>query len=225
MTAYWLNIPTWLSNEFLAEIETLKAMWENSLKWALEAWILFEIRDIEDITEAIIASNNEDVRKVMLNIGGGSFNHLRGFLNNLEKQGFTTDIDYSEFLNGADLEEKWLKDRFVIYLENRWINIDASLLNKKDTSENWNKWNENSNKNWNKWNNEAIKNLHKIEVRSILLNKLDRLDDLTIQRTINNINKLKENIRNSNMRQEVKQNQMIILNAIEEVLNEIKLTD
>ncbi len=228
MTAYWLDIPKWLSDEFLAEVETLKAMWESSLKWALEAWVLFEIRDIEDITKAIIASDNEDIRKVMLNIGGGSFNHLRGFLNNLEKQGFTTDIDYSEFLTEADLEEKWLKDRFVIYLENRWIDIDASLLNQKDSSEKWGK-------EWNKWqakqiwkdqdirnNQSAAKEKYKNEIRSIIWNRLTSFSTERLDSIQKNINIMRESIKNSNIESSIKHNYMAILWALEDIINEIR---
>ncbi len=151
MEAYWLEIPKWLSEEFLEETEKLKAMWNWSLKEALEAGVLFEIRDIEDIAKTISLTQNEDIRKVMLNIGWGSFNHLRWFLTNLEKQGFTIDIDYSDFLTLDDLSQKWLKDRFIPYLNNRGIDIDETLLKTKDDKNK--KWQQN--KNWNSkslWN-------------------------------------------------------------------------
>ena len=142
MEAYNLELPDWLSEEFQAELDSLKSMGEWSLKEALEAWVLFEIRDIEDIAKTISLTQNEDIKKVMFNIGGGSFNHLRWFLTSLDKQGFTTDIDYSEFLTEEDLEQKGLKDRFIRYLNNKWINIDETLLNSKDdTDKKWQqKW-------------------------------------------------------------------------------------
>jgi len=42
----------------------------------------------------------------MVNIGGASYNHMRGFVNGLANNGYTTDIDYSDYLTSEDIKTK-----------------------------------------------------------------------------------------------------------------------
>lgn len=230
MNAYDLETPTELSPEFLEEVSHLRAMWEWSLKEALEAWVLFEIRDIEDIAYTISISQNEDIRKVMLNIWGGSFNHLRWFLTNLEKQGFTTDIDYSEFLSSEDLKEKGLKDRFIPYLENMGIEIDSSLLKTKDDKEgnNWNqKWKSGEVK-WGQKGEEMKlvqqqrKEAFKSKINNEMWDSLRSMNSDRLQIALNRLEVIIENTKKDNsINQEQKQSIMPIYNALKEVLENI----
>jgi len=231
MKAYDLEIPTWLSAAFLEETERLKSMGEWSLKKALEAWVLFEIRDIEDIAKTISLTENEDIKKVMLNIGWWSFNHLRWFLNNLEKQGFTTDIDYSEFLSKEDLQQKDLKDRFIAYLNNIWISIDTTLLNTKDNKDKkwqqkW-KWKSKKMKWWQK--DEAFKNTQKQRKEAFkskidreMWNKIRSMNEDRLKILLNRLEKIRNDIKNNeNISQNLKHSYMPALNALEEIVNEI----
>lgn len=230
MNAYNLEVPNGLSKEFQAEADHLKSMWEWSLREALEAWVLFEIRDIEDIAYTISITENEDIRKVMLNIWWGSFNHLRWFLSNLEKQGFSTDIDYSEFLTEDDLQEKGLKDRFIPYLKNMGVEIDASLLNTKDNT-GGNKWNQKWNSNEVRWNQKgeemkSVQQQRKEFFKNRIYNEmgasLRSMDSDRLHTALNRLELIIENTKkDNNITQEQKQRVMPIYNALKEVLEEI----
>ena len=86
--------------------EGLKAKWALSLNDALEVWISIEKVDIDDIYTAILASDNDDIRTVLVNIWGASYNHMRGFVKALDNNDMTTGIDYSDYLNADDIDTK-----------------------------------------------------------------------------------------------------------------------
>ena len=93
---YDINIPT--NYDHIQDLyNDLKAKWALSLHDALEVWVMIEIVDIDDIVTAIKSTDNDDIKTVFVNIGGGSYNHMRGFVKALWNNDFTTDIDYSEY--------------------------------------------------------------------------------------------------------------------------------
>lgn len=94
---YSLPVPTGygtLSDTY----ESLKLLGEKSEKDALEVGLKVEMLDIEDMAKAIKASDNDDIRVVFTNIGGASYNHLRGFSKGLSQKGYATTIDISKYL-------------------------------------------------------------------------------------------------------------------------------
>ncbi len=103
------GLPTPLTyGELQDEFDMLKAEWEKWLKEALEVGIKIEILDIEDIIDTIKTTDNDDIKIVLTNIGGASYNHLRGFIKWLQNNRLTTTIDYSKYLSAADISTQWL---------------------------------------------------------------------------------------------------------------------
>lgn len=87
--------------------ETLKTEWEKWLKEALEVWVKIEMLDIEDIVKNIKNTDNTDFKMVFTNIWWASYNHLRWFLKALWNNNYTTNIDYSKYLNSDEINTKW----------------------------------------------------------------------------------------------------------------------
>ncbi len=120
---YSLPIPTTygeLSNTFT----TLKAEWEKWAKEALEVGIKIEMLDIKDIVDTIKTTDNDDIKIVLTNIWGASYNHLRGFVQGLTNNGFTTTLDYSAYLSQADINTRWsLKSKLSEKLTAEWIKL------------------------------------------------------------------------------------------------------
>ncbi|MDP2090936.1 MAG: DUF2202 domain-containing protein [Candidatus Gracilibacteria bacterium] len=85
--------------ELQSNYDSLKAEGEKGLKEALEVGVKIEILDINDIVDTIKSTDNDDLKVVFTNIGGASYNHMRGFLKALKSNNFTTEIDYSKYLN------------------------------------------------------------------------------------------------------------------------------
>ena len=74
-----------------------------SLAGALDAAVGLEIEDIDAIAEAAARSNNVCVRRVMAQLGGGSFNHLRAFLRQFLARGLTTEHPWQDYVSAAEL--------------------------------------------------------------------------------------------------------------------------
>lgn len=98
---YGIDIPTDYG-ELNDEFEALKTQWEQGLKEALEVGVKIEMLDIEDIADTILSTDNDDIKIVFTNIGGASYNHLRGFVKALNNNGFETNLDYEVYV--TDLE-------------------------------------------------------------------------------------------------------------------------
>lgn len=128
---YSLPIPTGygeLENTFA----TLKAEWEKWAKEALEVWLKIEMLDIKDIVETIKATDNADIKIVLTNIWWASYNHMRGFLQWLSNNGYTTTIDTSSYLTPSDLTTRWnLKSKLSEKLASEWVSLptQASVTN------------------------------------------------------------------------------------------------
>lgn len=93
---YGIDIPNSYSH-IQSLYDDLKAKWALSLHDALEVWVSIEIVDIDDIVTAIKSTDNDDIKTVFVNIGWGSYNHMRGFVKALANNNMTTDIDYSDY--------------------------------------------------------------------------------------------------------------------------------
>jgi hypothetical protein len=101
------NIETPTNYDHIQELyDDLKSKGSVSLKDAIEVGIKIEIVDIDDIVTAIKSTDNDDIKTVFVNIGGASYNHMRGFVKALDNNDMTTDIDYSDYINEDDINTK-----------------------------------------------------------------------------------------------------------------------
>lgn len=82
---------------------TLKSMVDSSLTGAIEVGIMVETWDIDHLLAEYQKVTDTDVRQVFENIGGGSFNHLRAFLQFAEQYNYTPTTDYSRYMTPTDL--------------------------------------------------------------------------------------------------------------------------
>lgn len=112
---YDLDTPTGYG-ELQDEFDALKAEGAKGLQKALEVGIKVEMLDIQDIKDTIKTTDNDDIKLVFTNIGGESYNHMRGFVMGLKNNNLTTDIDYSAYLSDTEvapwvqLQEKLRKE-------------------------------------------------------------------------------------------------------------------
>lgn len=125
---YALDIPIDYG-ELSDEFEVLKTQWGESLQKAFEVWVQIEILDIEDIAETIRTTDNDDLKIVFTQIWGASYNHLRGFLKGLTQNGFSTGIDYSDYLSESEVNTKWgaLKSKMAEKLEAEWVDLPEQV--------------------------------------------------------------------------------------------------
>lgn len=102
---YSLPVPTGYG-ELQSTFDSLKAEGEKGKKEALEVGLKIEMLDIEDMVKAIKATDNDDVKIVFANIGGASYNHLRGFSKALSANGSATSVDVSKYLSATELQSR-----------------------------------------------------------------------------------------------------------------------
>ena len=81
--------------------ETLQGLYDDlvnrgsaSVKDALHVGTAIEEIDILDLEERMVQTDREDILLVYANLKSGSENHLRAFVNNLQKQGFEYSPEY-----------------------------------------------------------------------------------------------------------------------------------
>ena len=96
---YSLPDPTKGPGEF--SNETLQKLYDDlvrrgsaSVKDALQVGAAIEEIDILDLEERMAQTDREDILLVYANLKSGSENHLRGFVNNLQRQGFEYSPEY-----------------------------------------------------------------------------------------------------------------------------------
>lgn len=107
---------------------TLKAEWEKWLKEALEVGLKIEILDVKDIVDTIKTTDNDDLKLVFSNIGGASYNHMRGFLQTLQANHMTTTVDYSSYLTESDINTRGsLKEKLTNTLRAEWITLPTQV--------------------------------------------------------------------------------------------------
>ena len=114
--------------------EQLKAKVDEGLEQALNVGVTIEEVDIKDIAKLVkqaYDANAQDLVAVYTNIAGGSYNHLRGFLQSLRNYGYSLP-DVSEYLpNGVTVDQllqmRWpdAKKLFVEYVKEHY-GIDLS---------------------------------------------------------------------------------------------------
>lgn len=167
------ELPTPTNYDHIQDLyDDLKAKWALSLKDALEVWVNIEIVDIDDIITAIKASDNDDIRTVLVNIWGASYNHMRGFVKALDNAWYNTDIDYSDYIDTDDVNTKWpIKIKLAERLESEWVELpegatSQALKEKCDKEKGWEghgkgngkgQWsNENMRWQWNGWNSSNV---------------------------------------------------------------------
>ncbi|MDD5213014.1 MAG: DUF2202 domain-containing protein [Candidatus Gracilibacteria bacterium] len=108
--------------------DSLKAEGEKSLQSALEVGLKVEMLDIDDITKTIKSTDNNDFKIVFTNIGGASYNHMRGFLKALNNNGLTTSIDYSSYLSQDELNTKGsLKNKLSEKLVSEGVSLPSQV--------------------------------------------------------------------------------------------------
>ena len=93
---FWLDDPIlddtpWVfnSNEMDKLYKDLTAAWDVSLVEALKVGMIIEDLDIKDLNELLAETTNEDIIRVYDNLLKWSYNHLRAFMKNLERKGWT----------------------------------------------------------------------------------------------------------------------------------------
>ena len=96
---YSLPDPTKGPGEF--SNETLQGLYDDlvsrgsaSVKDALQVGAAIEEIDILDLEERMAQTDREDILLVYANLKRGSENHLRAFVNNLQRQGFEYSPEY-----------------------------------------------------------------------------------------------------------------------------------
>ena len=200
--------------------DTLKEAGSKSAFDALEVWVKIEFVDIDDIITAIKATDNEDIKVVLTNIWGGSYNHLRGFLKAIDNNGYETELDWTPYLEETDLDIKWpIKYKLAEKLESEWVDLpeQVSSDNMKIQKGNddhsdkgeWKKWEKNENANKWKWNNDSKNSwkgqwknsstfeLYKKSVNSKYWSVINAMSNSRLEILIDNIDELLEKIDNS----------------------------
>jgi hypothetical protein len=97
------------SNKTLQELyDELVSRGSISLKDALDVGAVIEEIDILDLEERSAQTEREDIRLVYANLKQGSENHLRAFVNNLQRQGYEyspehlSKEEYSRIISGKN---------------------------------------------------------------------------------------------------------------------------
>lgn len=207
--------------------DKLKSKGSLSLKDALEVWIKIEIVDIDDIIKAIKTTDNDDIKTIFVNIGGASYNHMRGFVKALKNNNLTTDIDYSDYINENDINTKGpIKLKLAEKLESEGIELPewatSEAIKKKCAEKKWNKkhWEDKEHsenkKNWKNIINNELKNKYKKAINSKYWEKIAKISDEKLKIIIKKIDVfLEKNISEKNK---------IVLIALKEIIEE-KLND
>ena len=103
---------------------TLKNKIDQSEKDAIEVGITVEMVDIDNIAADIKATDNDDLKIILTNIGGASYNHLRGFVNALQNAGYETDLEWTNYISEDDLNTRGpLKVKLAEKLEAEGVDL------------------------------------------------------------------------------------------------------
>ena len=78
--------------------DDLMAQGSSSVEEALRIGAVIEETDIQDLKDRLVETDNEDVKMVYESLMRGSRNHLRAFVNNLDRRG----IDYTPQVLGQE---------------------------------------------------------------------------------------------------------------------------
>ncbi len=92
--------------ELQSTYDALIAKGNLSLKDAIEVGITIEILDIEDIDKTLAETSNESIIRTYEKLREGSINHLNSYVAQLQKNNFTTDLDWGKFTSQEEVSEK-----------------------------------------------------------------------------------------------------------------------
>lgn len=181
--------------ELQSNYDSLKIEWDKWLKEALEVWVKIEILDINDIIDTIKSTDNDDLKIVFTNIGGASYNHMRWFLKALNNNNFTTDIDYSKYLNQEQVDSTWtLKYLLSEKLTAEWITLPDQV---SSASIKANCANEESNMKAREWYKSQINKKYWNTIKKYDNSKLQVIDwkiDIAIEK-LENTNNINESVK------------------------------
>ncbi|MDD3794058.1 MAG: DUF2202 domain-containing protein [Candidatus Gracilibacteria bacterium] len=228
---YALEVPTGYG-ELTDEFDALKAEGSISLLKALEVGVKIEMLDIEDITETIKTTDNTDFKIIFTNIGGASYNHLRGFLSAINIAGLTTTIDYSEYLTSDEVNTKGgtLKYKMAEKLESEGVilptqassnsikeNCAKEEANKNQgqsmgNSSNANKGNGAVNSNFN-----SLKNKYKNTIDTRYTKTLSKMNNAELTNLVSKIDLLSKEIQTKNYTTITKQNYNAMLSVLRDL--------
>ena len=98
------NIPRPIDYGVYSETyNVLIKMLDSSLTGAIEAGVMIEVGDIDHLLAEYKKIEDQDIRRVFENIGGGSFNHLRAFLKLAGQNKYTVTTDFSKYMNSDEI--------------------------------------------------------------------------------------------------------------------------
>lgn len=83
--------------------DVLKKILDSSLTGAIEAGVMIETGDIDHLLSEYKKVEDQDVRMIFENIGGGSFNHLRAFLRLAGQEKYTVTTEYSRYMKSDEI--------------------------------------------------------------------------------------------------------------------------
>ncbi len=215
---------------------TLKAKIDESEKDAIEVGIMVEKVDIDSIVADIKATDNDDIKIILTNIGWASYNHLRWFINALSKAGYSTDISYSDYLSDEEVNSKWgwLKVKLAEKLEAEGVSLPEQASSKSikaNCDKKWFGWHSKwkGQVNWqiqNNWIDVNVKNKYKTVIKTKYSSFLDKMSEEKLKSTLLKIETFKATIKNNSKYSiETKKRYWAILEALKEVIEEKLWTD
>jgi len=92
--------------ELQATYDALIASGNESLENAINVGITIEILDIKDIDETVAETTNADILKVYEKLRKGSINHLNAYVAQLQKNNFSTDLNWEQYTTQEQVSEK-----------------------------------------------------------------------------------------------------------------------
>jgi len=218
---------------------TLKNKIDLSEKDAIEVGLMVEMVDIDNIAEDIRNTDNDDFKIILTNIWWASYNHLRGFVNALQNNNYTTDLEWTKYISQEEVDTKggWLKVKLAEKLEAEWVSLPETAsskyisenCNEDNTEWHWNHWNSNSKKvqkgknssNSEKYSQMEIKKeQYKKAIQSKYSDAIEKIkaDEEKTQALLIKIDDLIEQTQNSAKSEETKIKYIAILTALSELL-------
>jgi len=224
---YSLETPT-SYDQMQSLYDELKAKWDLSLKDALEVGIKIEMVDIDDIVTAIKATDNDDIKTVLVNIWWASYNHLRGFVMALENNWLTTDIDYSAYLTSEDMSARWsLSYKLIDKLEAAWVELPEWIGSNKTYQRWFNMWKWQLYMNHYSWNNDMmnnrygnnvwLRNSYRNTYQTKYWNAISKMDDTKLNEFIWKIDDLITKISDGSYNESVKEKYVSMLQALKDL--------
>ncbi|MDQ7010154.1 MAG: DUF2202 domain-containing protein [Candidatus Gracilibacteria bacterium] len=207
--------------------ETLKESGSKSAFDALEVGVKIEFVDIDDIITAIKATDNDDIKVVLTNIGGASYNHLRGFIKAIDSNGYETELDWNQYLDESDLSIKGpIKYKLAEKLESEGVELPEQVssevmknkkCDKKDSHDNKGEGKKGE-KGENKSQNSTLSNKYKVAIISKYGNVINAMSNDRLEILVEKIDVALEKVNSSSSYStDLKQKYNLILGALKEI--------